>query len=287
LRALAARLDVVAVVTQPPRPSGRGQRLQQTPVALAAAELNVTVIAPERVRDALEPLRDLAPDLFAVASYGKILPQALLDIPPRGAFNVHPSVLPLYRGATPLQAQIRDRCSESGVTIIAMDAGMDTGDILAQRRTPLGERETYGELEARLAQLGAEVLLEAIAREEAGTLTRAPQQGLASDAEIAATLTRPLSSADLQVDWKQSAARVDAFVRSLAPLPAARGEIGGTPCKIIAVHPVVPDDGRAPGTTLRIGRNIAVACAEGAVAIDKLIPANRKLMSGEAFAASL
>ena len=238
------------------------------------------------MREVLDSLRELRIDVLAVASYGKILPQDVLDVAPHGAFNVHPSLLPLYRGATPLQAQIRDGVAETGVTIIAMDAGMDTGDVLLQERSPLGSRETYGELEARLAVLGAELLVRAIEMEESGRLTRTPQSQLAERGQIEETLTRPLRNADLQIDWRQSATRVDAFVRSLSPQPLARGEIGGTSCKIVEVHPVVPDEPRAPGTTLRFGRGIAVACEEGAVAIDRLIPQSRSLMTGEGFAAS-
>ena len=261
--------------------------MHPTPVALAGGEFGIDVWSPERVGEIVDALRNLRVDLIVVASYGKILQQAVLDIPPRGAFNVHPSLLPLYRGATPLQAQIRDRVAETGVTIIAMDAGMDTGDILLQERTPMSARETYGELEARLAMLGAQLLMRAIEMEESGKLARTPQSQHASPEQIEATLTRPLRNADLQIDWRQSASCVDAFVRSLSPQPAARGEVSGTPCKIVEVHPVVPDEARAPGTALRFGRGVAVACEEGAVAIDRLIPQNRSAMSGEAFAASL
>lgn len=279
MRALAHAAQVVAVITQPARPSGRGKRVQPTAVAVEAEALGIPAWSPERIAEIVEPLRALHADVLTVASYGKILPQTVLDIPPCGALNVHPSLLPLYRGATPLQAQIRDMCATTGVTIIAMDAGMDTGDILVQHATPLGERETYGELEARLAALGADALLEALALLESGKLTPRKQSG-------PATLTRPLRNEDLRVDWSQSARRVDAFVRSLSPQPAARGDIEGEPCKIVEVHPIPREAIAAPGTALRVARGIAVACGEGAVAIDRLIPPNRSAMSGEAFAAS-
>lgn len=286
MRALSGAAQVVAVITQPARPSGRGKRVQPTAVAALAETLGIPVWSPEHTREIVEPLRALQVDALAVASYGKILPQSLLDVPPRGAFNVHPSLLPLYRGATPLQGQIRDMCATTGVTIIAMDAGMDTGDILVQHASPLGERETYGELEARLAALGAEALLEAFALAQSGRLTPRRQSELATPQEIAATLTRPLHGDDLRIDWRQSARRVDAFVRSLSPQPAARGEIDGEPCKVLEAHPIALDAEAAPGTALRVARGIAVACGEGAVAIDRLIPPNRAAMSGEAFAAS-
>jgi methionyl-tRNA formyltransferase len=284
---LAAHTRVLAAVTQPDRPSGRGQKLHPTAVHAAANELELRVLMPERPSDLVEDLKRLAADVFVVASYGKILPQALLDVPRIGAFNVHPSLLPLYRGATPLVAQIRDLCTVTGVTIIQMDAGMDTGDILLQERTPLRPRETLGELERRLADLGAQLLVRTVHAAESGALERVRQNDLAKPQEIQATLTRPLRSEDLRIDWRQSAIRVDAFVRSLSPQPAARGEIGGTPCKIVAVHPIQSDARAAAGSPLRIERGVAIACGEGAVAIDRVIPANRGAMSGEAFAASL
>lgn len=287
MRALRAATQIVAVVTQPDRPAGRGQKLHPTPVKVVASELGIDVLAPESVREIAAQLRTLRADLFVVASYGEILSQAILDIPRSGSFNVHPSLLPLYRGATPLQSQIRDGCTFTGVTIIAMDAGMDTGDILVREGVPLGSRETYGELEARLADLGAEALLRAIDLASNGTLVPVAQSTLATQAEIDATLTRPLRSADLRIDWTQSAERVDALVRSLSPQPCARGEIAGAVAKIIATHPLETSASQAPGTPSRIPHGLAIACGTGAVAIDRIVPANRSAMSGEAFAASL
>ena len=169
LEAVAERHDVVGVVTQPDRPAGRGHKLVATPVKRAAEALGLRVLTPEKLKPFVEEARALGADAFVVASYGKIVPQALLDLVPI-AFNVHPSMLPLYRGATPLQSAIRDGRSETGVTIIAMDAGMDTGDVLLQERAPIGPSETYGELHDRLAKRGAEMAVEALERHENGTL---------------------------------------------------------------------------------------------------------------------
>jgi methionyl-tRNA formyltransferase len=275
------------VVTQPDRPAGRGQKLQAPPVKFVASELRIDVLQPESVREIIPQLRALKADLFVVASYGEILSQTVLDIPRAGAFNVHPSLLPLYRGATPLQTQIRDRCTLTGVTIIAMDAGMDTGDILVREQVPLGARETYGELEARLAELGAQALVRAIQLAERGELKPAPQAALATQAEIDATRTHPLRTADLRIDWSRPAIEVDALVRSLSPQPCARGEIQGVGAKIVATHPLEASTSQPPGTPSRIPHGLAVACGEGAVAIERIVPANRSAMSGEAFAASL
>jgi methionyl-tRNA formyltransferase len=279
--------QVVAVVTQPDRPAGRGQKLQAPPVKILASEFGIEVLQPESVREIAPQLRAVDVELFVVASYGEILSQAVLDIPRIGAFNVHPSLLPLYRGATPLQAQIRDRCTVTGVTIIAMDAGMDTGDVLIREQVPLGARETYGELETRLAELGAQALVNAIRLAERAELKPVAQATFAAQAEIDATLTRPLRSPDLRIDWSRRAIEVDALVRSLSPQPCARGEIEGVGAKIVATHPLETNATQAPGTPSKIPHGLAVACGEGAVAIDRIVPANRSVMSGEAFAASL
>jgi methionyl-tRNA formyltransferase len=261
--------------------------LQSTAIKVAASELGIEALSPESVREIVPQLRALDADIFVVASYGELLSQQILDLPRAGAFNVHPSLLPLYRGATPLQTQIRDRCTVTGVTIIAMDAGMDTGDVLVREQVPLGARETYGELEARLAELGAQTLVKAIHLVQRGELKPVAQTTLATPDEIKATLTRPLRSPDLRIDWSRRAIEVDALVRSLSPQPSARGEIQGIGAKIIATHPLETSTEQPPGTPSRIPHGLAVACGEGAVAIDRILPANRSAMSGEAFAASL
>jgi len=205
-------------------------------------------------------------DAFVVASYGKIVPQALLDVVPI-AFNVHPSLLPLYRGATPLQTAIRDGRAETGVTIIAMDKGMDTGDVLLQERTPIGPTETYGELHDRLAARGAELVVEAVERHANGTLERRPQSDVArelgiSDDEIARTLTRPLRKEDLQIDWSQPASRVVDHIRSLSPAPAARTERMGETIKVLRAH----------------------VAADGSVVFDFVVPPGRRPMAGDVYA---
>lgn len=262
LTALAATADVTLVVTQPDRPSGRGQRLQPTPVKSAAGLLRIPTLEPHRLRDVAPLLAAQGADLFVVASYGKIVPQNLVELPALGALNVHPSLLPLYRGATPLQSAIRDGRTESGVTIILMDAGMDTGDVVLQECTPIGPRETYGELHDRYARLGADLLVAAVERAVAGTLERVPQAAMGlSAAEIATTLTRPLGKADLVVEWSWPAQRIVDHVRAYSPQPAARAALAGETVKILRAH----------------------VAENGEVAIDELIAPNRGRMSGEAY----
>ena len=275
------------VVTQPDRPSGRGMRLAATPVKRAAEALGLEVYAPERLRDATERLAGARADVFAVASYGKIVPAAILELPRLGALNVHPSLLPRYRGATPLQAQLRDGVRSGGVTIILMDAGMDTGDIVLQEASDIGALETYGELHDRFARLGGEMLARAIARVRAGTLRRVPQAGLASPQAIAETLTRPLSKEDLVVDWNWRALRIANHVRSLSPLPAARAELGGERVKLLSVVPAegVRAEGSTAGTFAGVRGNAALVwCGDGAVAVERLVPPNRDAQGGALFA---
>lgn len=268
------------VVTQPDRPSGRGHKLRATPVKVAATELGIATIEPERMRDALTTLSGLEADLYAVASYGKIVPQAVLDLPRLGALNVHPSLLPCYRGATPLQAQLRDGIATGGVSIIAMDAGMDTGDVVLQEARAIGALVTYGELHDRFAELGAEMLGRAAVQALAGTLERTSQNDLGCAEDAARTLTRPLRKDDALVDWSWPARRVIDHVRSLSPQPGARASLDGESdlVKILFARLARPTD----DTT-----ELAIACGDGErIVVERLVPPNRGVMSGVAYRAS-
>jgi methionyl-tRNA formyltransferase len=220
--------------------------------------------------------------VLVVASYGRILPQVVLDLPSSGiAFNVHPSLLPLYRGATPLQSAIRDGRPQTGVTIIAMDAGMDTGDILVQEPTPLFPNETYGELHDRLAERGADLLVTAIDQLDAGTLQRTPQSLLGyAPGDIESTLTRPLGKDDLMLNWSWPAARIVDTIRSLAPLPAARATLGGEPVKILAARLADPAERGVTGD----GGLVELAGDGRGVVVLRLTPPNRAALSGAAYA---
>ncbi|MDP9111142.1 MAG: methionyl-tRNA formyltransferase [Candidatus Eremiobacteraeota bacterium] len=278
MRVTAARTTIAGVVTQPDRRSGRGQRLQPTPVKLAAQELGLLVCEPESLRDfAAELTDDIA--LFVLASYGKILPGSLLRLPALGALNVHPSLLPLYRGATPLQSALREGASQTGVTIMLMDAGMDTGDVVLQEKTPVDPNETYGELHDRLAELGARLLERALEVAAAGTIVAKPQRG-------EPTITRPLSKADLRLDWNWDSDRIVNTVRAFSPQPGARADVLGVPVKIVRAVRAGAGTGQ-PGTVLGIaGDAVTIATGAGAVNVVSLIPANRGPMSGAAFASS-
>jgi methionyl-tRNA formyltransferase len=297
LRTFAEHVACVLVVTQPDRPAGRGHKLAPTPVKIAARELGIPTLEPERLRDAFETLAAAGADLFAVASYGKIVPQRVLDLPRLAALNVHPSLLPLYRGATPLQSQLRDGVTDGGVTIIAMDAGMDTGDVVVAERSAIGSRETYGELHDRFAMLGADLLGRALDDVLAGRARRLPQSLFGSAADAAHTLTRPLAKADLEIDWSAGAREIVDRVRSLAPAPGARARFAGIesdPVKILEARVAEPRDfaplrsddierlaDRAPGTLADGG---LVATGGGYVVLERLVPPGRAAQSGVEYA---
>jgi methionyl-tRNA formyltransferase len=278
------------VVTQPDRPAGRGHRLQPSPVKSAAQALGIPTLEPLRLRDALEPLRELGADLFALASYGKIVPQSILDLPRLGALNVHPSLLPLYRGATPLQTQLRDGVERGGVTLMLMDAGLDTGDIVLQRESAIGSNETYGELHDRFALLGASLLAEALGVAARGPLPRRSQAERGeSDARIAETLTRPLDKAALEIDWNWDARRIFNCIRALAPAPGARAELAGERIKILSASQLPAGAAAStsvpPGTLLGVaGEAALVQTGDGALALERLVPPNRAAMDGASFA---
>ncbi len=254
LRVVAERTQCAGAVTQPDRPAGRGQRLQSTPVKSAALELGVPVFEPLQLRGFAREIGNEGFDLFALASYGRILPRELLALPRLGALNVHPSLLPKYRGATPIQSAILQGELETGVSIMLMDAGLDTGEIVLRQPVAIEPDENYGELHERLAALGAELLGQCIAMAERGEMTARPQIG-------EPTLTRPVSREDLRVDLSWEPERIVRAVRAYAPQPAARAEINGEVVKILRAH---VDDA-------------------GELVIDELIAPNRGKMSGATY----
>ena len=253
-----------------------------TPVKSAALELGVPVHEPDSMREFAQRLAGDSYDLFVLASYGKILPQRLLDIPKLGSLNVHPSLLPKYRGATPIQTALLEGQAETGVTIMLMDAGMDTGDVVLQERTPIAPDERYGELHDRLAVFGAQALSHAIDLARSGHIPRTPQNGEPST-------TRPLRKEDVSIEWGWPAARIVNAVRALAPVPAARAWVGGTPVKLLRARIGAPTIASiAPGEIVAVaGDAVSVRCGDGTVDVLDLVAPNRGAQSGAAFAQSL
>ena len=271
------------VVAQPARRAGRGQALRQPPVAQRALTLGLEVEQPERVAEAsfLERLGGLALDLAVVVAYGQIFPAALLELPAHGCVNVHASLLPAWRGAAPIQAAIAAGERETGVTTMLMERGLDTGPILLQQSTPIGARETAPELSARLATLGAGLLVRTLEAMERGLVTARPQEpGLAT---YAPRLTREAA----QVDWRSSAAGLDARLRAQTPWPGLETSLGGVAVKLLAaeVWPEPAPMGTEPGAVLGMARErLLVACGDGAVlAVERLQRPGRRPVDAAEF----
>lgn len=263
LRAAARGGEVVAVYTQPDRPAGRGRGLQASPVKQAAQELGVPVLQPETLRDeaAQAQLRELAPDLMVVVAYGLILPRKVLKIPAHGCWNVHASLLPRWRGAAPIQRAIEAGDAETGVDLMRMEAGLDTGPVLLQRRTAIGDGETGGQLHDRLSVLGAEALAEGLALLREGRLPPARAQP-----EEGATYARKLDKAEAKLDWSQPAVALARKVRAFNPWPVAEAQVAGERLRIheaVALPSVfVSEHGRVIAADRH---GIDIACGEGAL----------------------
>jgi methionyl-tRNA formyltransferase len=285
LEALAAdpRFELAAVVTQPDKPRGRDLQLQSSPVKAAALRLNLPVLQPKRARDEpfIEEIRRLAPDLNVVAAYGQILPQALLDVPTHGSLNVHTSILPRHRGAAPIQWAILDGDQETGVTIMKMDAGLDTGPILTIRRTPVLDSDNSQTLHDRLAKIGAELLLETAPRWISGELNSQPQPE-------GATYARKIEKADGLIHWEDPAVTIWRKVRGFTPWPGAFTylESAGRKRMIKIWEVVVEERAGTPGNVLAATREgISVGTGAGSLRITTLQPEGKKRMTAQDFLA--
>jgi methionyl-tRNA formyltransferase len=280
LEALARRYSLVGVVTQPDRPAGRGRALQASPVKLRALELGLPVLEPARIRapDAVSRLASLRPDLIVVVAFGQILPVPVLEIPAHGCLNVHASLLPRWRGAAPIQAAILHGDEVSGITIMRMDAGLDSGPILSQRSTPIGPRETGGELSGRLARLGADLLMETLPGYLAGELQPRPQ-----DAEQA-TLAPMLKKSDGRLDPTLEAGPLSRQVRAYEPWPGSFLELPWGRLLIRRAHDEPPEAlPMPPGTTTTRRGLPAVHTGKGLLVLDVVQLPGRKAQAGREF----
>lgn len=252
--------DVAAVYTQPDKPKNRGMKLVPTPVKEYAVTRGIPVYQPDSCRDegVLAQLQDLEPDVIVVAAYGKLLPQALLDIPKKAIINVHSSLLPQYRGAAPINWAVLNGDEETGVTIQYMAAELDAGDILLAKKTAIDPQEDAAQLYSRLAELGGEAASEALALLERGEAPRIPQV-YGPQYQYASMLSREMSP----LDWAKPARTLVNQVRGLIPWPCASTEVAGVRWKVFRAH-VGDDTGKAPGTILSADKNgVAVACGDG------------------------
>ena len=267
--------EVAGVYTKPDTPKNRGMKLIPSEVKLLAQAHGIPVFQPNSFREdaVVEELRALAPELIIAVAYGKILPQRVLDIPPLGCINIHGSILPALRGSAPVQWAVLRDLPETGVTAMYLNAGMDEGDIIDVRTTPIGENETAGELMERLAPIGAALLKDTLAAIAAGTVSRRPQDpALASYAPM---LSKELSP----IDWSRPARAILAQIRGLNPWPAATATLGGVEFKIWEARPFETENRAAPGTLLALTKKgLAVACGDGALLITRLQAPGGKAM---------
>ncbi len=268
--------EVPAVFTQPDKPVGRHAVLTPPPVKQLALSHGIPVYQPTKMRDGTVAalLRELAPDCLVVVAYGRILPQEILDVPPRGCVNIHGSLLPRYRGAAPIQWSVIRGETVTGVTSMFMDAGMDTGDIIDTLTTPIGENETAGELFERLAPLGARLLSTTLAAIADGTVTRRPQ----NDAE--ATMAPMLEKAMGRLDLTRPARELHNQVRGMNPWPGAFCTAGG---KTLKIHETRVAAGSGVPGTLLCADPVTVACGEGALQLVTVQPEGKPRMAAEAW----
>lgn len=282
LRALLeAGEDVAAVFTQPDKPRGRGMRESFSPVKALAAERGIPVYQPVTFKDgaATELLRTLAPELLVVVAYGRILPQAFLDVAKYGSINVHGSLLPKYRGAAPIQWAVLNGDNTTGVSVQYMAAAMDAGDVIAARETEIGEFETSGELFDRLKTLGAELLAETVRKIASGSVIRVPQN------EADATYTKMLDKNMSPIDWNKSPREIVKHICGLNPWPVATTELGGVSFRVFGAEYTNTRTTLAPGKIISAGKaGIEVACGGGrSLRITEVQAAGKKRMSAAAF----
>lgn len=272
---LASRHTVVGVVTRPPRRRGRGRRPSPTPVARVAEAAGLPVLAPARPRgpEFLAAAAALAPDVSVVAAYGAILPPAALELPPHGSLNVHASLLPAWRGAAPVTRSILAGDAETGVSIMRMDAGLDTGPVLLAEPEPIGPGDSAGAVTGRLAARGARLLVQALDRLEAGALTGTPQD------DAGATFAPRIGTAEAEIDWARSTAGIERTVRAFDPWPGAWTEAPGGRLKVFRVAPAEGPAG-VPATVVAVEPEPVVRTGDGAAALVEVQPPGGRRMSG-------
>lgn len=280
LEALAKEYSVAGVVTQPDRPAGRGGTLNAPTVKTTAVKLGIPVIQPEKIRsfESISQIQAWSPDLIIVAAFGQILRPTVLDLPTHGCLNIHASLLPRWRGAAPIQAAILAGDRETGITIMKMDPGVDTGPILSQRSMPIAPDETSGSLFEKLAPLGARLLIQTLPGYLSTDLT------LRLQTEEGATYAPLLKKEDGRLDFTKLAIDLERRVRAMNPWPGAYFTWNGTPLKVLRAHTL---DDTNPGAGLRVivEGSPAVGTGDGVLILDEVKPAGKKSMPGRAFLA--
>ena len=272
--------EVTAVITQPDRPKGRGNKMAFPEVKTRALELGLPVHQPDSVKDGafLELLKSYDPEVIVVVAFGRILPQAVLDLPPYGCVNVHGSLLPEYRGAAPIQRAVLDGRKETGVTTMRMDIGMDTGDMLMQVTLPITDEDTTGTMFDKLAELGGKVLIDTLAGLENGTVVPVKQD------DSKATHAARILKEDEVIRWEDSAEKIFCQIRGLSPAPGAYTWWNGERLKLWKARISDRETGKAPGTVVAISKNaLTVQTGKGCLEVLELQPAGKKAMPAQAF----
>jgi methionyl-tRNA formyltransferase len=280
LEALDGYHEVVGVVTQPDKRAGRGRKVMPSPVKEAALARGLPVFQPESLRtsDALECLAGWQPEVIVVFAYGELVPRPVLELPPHGCLNIHPSLLPRHRGAAPVAAAILSGDPVTGVTIMRMDEGLDTGPILAQEEYPIAVDDTTGSLTAKLAALGAQFLIETLARWLRGEVEARPQD------DALATYCSHLKKEDGLLDWNQTAEHLDRQVRAYEPWPGAYTTWQGRRLKVLRARPLADWAGEgAPGQVVALPNGLGVVTGEGLLALKQVQLAGKKPMASEVF----
>ncbi|HNO94783.1 MAG TPA: methionyl-tRNA formyltransferase [Anaerolineales bacterium] len=278
LRALVDRYNVVGVVTQPDRASGRGRELKAPPVKLLAQDLNIPVMQPQKLREpeAMQQLQAWNPDLIVVAAFGQILRKDVLDLPKYGCVNVHASLLPRWRGAAPINASVLAGDEETGVTIMKMDVGLDTGPMLSMEKIRITPDDTAGSLFEALSTLGAKLLIETLPGYINGTVLPQPQP------EEGATYAPMLKKEDGRLDFNQPAVELERRIRAMNPWPGAWFEWNGNILKV-SRGAVSEAKGKEVGSRLIVEGRPAVQCADGVLILEEVQPPSKKVMPGKAF----
>lgn len=273
--------DVVGVVTQPDRPAGRGRALRPSPVKQVAAAAGIPLFQPRTLRtpEAYTQLADWQPDIIVVAAFGQILRQNVLDLPQYGCINVHASLLPRWRGAAPIQAAIRAGDTQTGITIMVMDAGLDTGPMLAHEAVAITPDETGQSLHDKLAAVGGPLLIDTLPRYLAGTVMPQPQP----DDESMVTYASQIKKEDGVIQWTQTAAEIDRLVRAFTPWPGTSTLWEGKRLKVIAGHPAQKAIAQAPGTVVLVGDSLAIATGDGIYIPSQLQLAGKKPVQAKDF----
>lgn len=272
--------EIVGVVTQPDRPKGRGYNLVPPPVKVYAEEQGFKVYQPLSLKDETfaELLRALAPELIAVVAYGRILPKSVLNYPKYGCVNVHSSILPLYRGAAPMQRAIMDGQKETGITTMYMAEGLDTGDILEVMTTPIGEDDDFEDIHDRLAEMGAELLPHTVKGLYEGTITPMPQD------DSLACYAEKINKEDCLIDFTRSARQVHNLIRGISPIPLAFTYLGGKMLKVVSARVMRESGSGEAGRVIDLADgSIHVACGEGVIALTAVRPEGKGTMNAADF----